>query len=51
MGLEGQFSKMEAIILVTGRMIRSADGVQLISLIRKLDFLSKKKEFGMIMVN
>ena len=50
-GMEEPYSKMEVTIKGSGRMIRSVDGAQLIGLIKKMGSMSKKMEFGMIMVN
>jgi hypothetical protein len=49
--MEEPYSKMEVTIKGSGRMIRSVDGAQLIGLIKRLGSVSKKMEFGMIMVN
>jgi hypothetical protein len=50
-GMVEPYSKMEVTMWGTGRMIRSADGAQLIDLIRKLGCMYKKREFGTIMAN
>ena len=51
MGMEEPYLKMEAIILVSGRMIRSADMDYLLDLIKSQVRLYKRKEFGIKMEN
>ena len=51
MGMEEQFSKMEAIIKAFGKMIKNVDGVHHLEWIKRQDRISKKLEFGMKMVN
>ena len=51
MGMGGPYLKMEAIILVSGRMIRSAVKDFLLDLIKIQVTLYKRKEFGIKVEN